>query len=196
VARPHRDIDPNGLYHAHPHANDDKLVFVDDVDRRRHVDLFTEATKRWKWSVLGYCQMTTHWHSVVQLPELGLSEGMQWLQSEYARGWNRRHGGKGHLYLQHFGGKPILTDAHLRSVLRYVDRNPLAIDGVAAPEDWPWSSYRAHVGLEHPPAYLDLPAFHRLFGTTPGQACDVYKRFVSEGHDPVSDTGFEDPSYE
>ena len=196
VARPLREVELDSLYHAHPHANGDGVLFVDDIDRVRHVELFTAATLRYKWSVLGYCQMTTHWHFVAQLPELGLSEGMQWLQSEYARGWNRRHDQKGHLFLQHFGGKPIRSNGHLLSTLRYVDLNPLAIDNVFAPEDWAWSSYRAHVGLEHPPAYLDLPAFHRLFGMTPGEACDVYKRFVSLGHDPVSDTGFEDPSYE
>jgi putative transposase len=194
MARRYRELEVDGYYHAHPHANGDGVMFHDDIDRLRHVELFTTAAKRHKWTVLGYCQMTTHWHFVVQLPELGLSEGMQWLQSQYARRWNRRHDQKGHLFLQHFGGKPIVYDSHLRSTLRYVDLNPLAIDGVTAPEDWPWSSYRAHVGLEHPPAYLDLPAFHRLFGTTPGEAGDAYKRFVSEGHDPVSDTGFEDPS--
>jgi hypothetical protein len=69
----------------------------------------------------------------------------------------------------------------------------MVMEDVARPDDWQWSSYRAHVGLEHPPAYLDLASFHRLFGRAPAQACRVYGRYVRDALNPVSDTGFRRP---
>ena len=35
---------------------------------------------------------------------------------------------------------PIEEDAHLLTVLRYVERNPLRAELVCQAEDWPWSS--------------------------------------------------------
>jgi len=171
-----------------PRGNDGRAIFGDEDDRRQHVALLTNAAWRFRWRVLGYCQMRTHYHLVVQLPYLGLSEGMKYLQAEYARYWNRVHGRTGHLFRQHFDGRPILSDGHLLATLRYVDLNPIVVKDVFRPEQWPWSSYRAHVGLEHPPAYLNLSAFHKLFADTPGRACRVYERFVHEGLALVSDT--------
>jgi putative transposase len=189
MPRPLRRVEVNGIYHASPRGNNGRAIFVDETDRRLHLYFLTKVAARWRWQVLGYCQMTTHYHLVVRLPELGLSEGMRWLQTEYSRWTNQRHGHSGHLYRQHFDGRPVESDEHLHTVLRYVDLNALDIDGIDEPAQWPWGSYRAHVGLEHPPAYLDLPEFHRLFGNTPAQASHVYARFVREGLTPVSDTG-------
>lgn len=188
MSRSLRVVEPNDIYHVSPRGNDGRVIFRMEGDRRHHVDLLTRVARRYRWSILGYCQMTTHYHAVIQLPELGLSEGMQQLQCQYSAYWNREHRRSGHLFRQHFDGRPVRSDRHLQVVLAYVDLNPLAIKGVNRPEQWRWSSYRAHVGREHPAPYLDLPSFHRLFGTTPDQACRVYKRLVHDALARVSDT--------
>jgi hypothetical protein len=59
------------------------------------------------------------------------------------------------------------------------------------PEQWPWSSYRAHAGLDHAPEFLAMGEFQRLLGTTPAEAATVYRRLVQSGLDPVSDAGVE-----
>jgi putative transposase len=46
------------------------------------------------------------------------------------------------------------------ALCRYVERNPVAAGLVAAPADWPWSSCRAHAGLEPTPAWLDADGMH------------------------------------
>jgi REP element-mobilizing transposase RayT len=190
-------VEPNCVYHVSPRGNDGRVIFETEVDRRRHVSLLTEAVSRFRWWVLGYCQMGTHYHLVVQLPHRGLSEGMRWLQSEYSRYWNKENGHSGHLFRQHFDGRLVTSESYLRTVLRYVDLNPIIRKDVFRPEQWRWSSYRAHVGLEHAPQYLNLSAFHRLYGDTPDEACRVYLRYVTEGLHTVSDTGpWADPSCE
>ena len=171
-----------------PRGNDGRVIFADEDDRRQHVALLTTVAWRYRWRVLGYCQMTTHYHLVVQLPHLGLSEGMRHLQASYAGYWNRVHGRSGHLFRQHFDGRPIESQSHLLAALRYVDLNPIVAGGAFRPEQWPWSTYRAHVGLEHAPAYLSLSAFHALFADSPVSACQVYKRFVQDGLALVSDS--------
>jgi putative transposase len=51
-------------------------------------------------------------------------------------------------------------DAYLLALCRYVERNPVAAGLVAQAGDWPWSSYRAHVGQVQTPAWLDSDGLH------------------------------------
>jgi hypothetical protein len=46
-------------------------------------------------------------------------------------------------------------DAYLLTLCRYVERNPVAAHLVARVGDWPWSSYRAHLGEVAAPSWLD-----------------------------------------
>jgi REP element-mobilizing transposase RayT len=188
MPRPLRITEPGGFYHVRSRGNDGRAIFIDDVDRRRHLALLSRAATRHRWLVFGYCQMTNHFHLALQLRDDELSAGMQELLTGYAREWNRRHGHTGHLFRSRFESSPILSERHLVATVRYVDLNPVRAGMKARPELWPWSSYRSHAGLEHAPQFLALGAFHALLGPTPVQARRVYKRFVRDGLVPVSDT--------
>ena len=51
-------------------------------------------------------------------------------------------------------------DAYLLEVCRYVELNPVRAAMTRKPRAWPWSSYRAHVGLEEAPDWLDTDGLH------------------------------------
>jgi hypothetical protein len=143
--------------------------------------------------VNAYAVLTNHVHLLVQVPECGLSEGMRDLLGGYAHWWNLEHGHYGHLFHNRFKAQPVLSDRHLLATARYIDLNPVRAGIVKRPEEWTWSSYRAHAGYEHPPRFLASRELLELFGPTPALARRAYRRFVSEGHVPVSDTGFRRP---
>ena len=54
----------------------------------------------------------------------------------------------------------IDRDAYLLEVCRYVELNPVRAGMVDAPQAWPWSSCRAHVGEAGAPAWLDTEGLH------------------------------------
>ena len=61
---------------------------------------------------------------------------------------------------------------------------------VKKPDAWAWSSYRAHVGLEDAPVWLDTEGLHgHLLGRAPATAVDRrraasrYARLVAAAHD-------------
>ena len=51
-------------------------------------------------------------------------------------------------------------DTYLLALCRYVERNPVAARLVATAGDWPWSSFRAHVGQVQAPEWLDCDSLH------------------------------------
>jgi putative transposase len=87
--------------------------------------------------------------------------------------FNRRHDKVGHLFQGRFKAILVDRDAYLLEVCRYVERNPVAARIVRKPQAWPWSSYRAHVGGETAPDWLDSDGLHGyLLGRTVRTAFD------------------------
>lgn len=180
----------DGYYHVTSRGNNKGLIFLDDTDRRIFLELLDRFARRHGWVVIAYCLMPNHYHLVVYLPSGGLSAGMQLLNSGYACRFNRRHDRIDHVFRQRFTCTPIESEAHLAEACRYTVLNPVRAGLCASPEDWPWSSYRASVGLDLPHPCLHDTVLLRLFGRRPEKARQAFREFVAQGHVPVSDTGF------
>jgi len=181
-------VEPGAFHHVSPRGNDGRPIYEDEADRRHHLSLLERVTRDFGWIVFGYCQMTNHYHLVLQDPLATLSRGMQKLQGDYARYWNWRHGHANHLFKNRFESRPILSQQHLVATVRYVDLNPVRARMKFRPEQWQWSSHRAHVGFGHAPAFLALAAFQQLLGSTPEAAFRAYRRLVAEALAAGSDT--------
>ena len=92
--------------------------------------------------LLAYCVMPNHWHLVVWPIRSEMPLFMHWLTLTHARYWHEVTGtqGEGHVYQDRYRAIPVQHDHHLRTLIRYVERNPLRANLVRRAEDWPWSS--------------------------------------------------------
>jgi REP element-mobilizing transposase RayT len=180
---PRREIDPQGLYHVISRGNFRQRTFLDDEHYARYLRLLQRVTTRRRWTVLDWCLIPNHVHLVVRLNEAGLSEGMRELSGCFSRWSNSRTGrtGTGHLWKNRFKSLAVVKSGHFWEILRYVPNNPVAAGLVARPEDWPWSGYRATIGLEHPYAFHQPAELLRFFGDKPDVAVVRYKKFVQDG---------------
>ena len=52
---------------------------------------------RFHFVIHAYCQMTNHFHLLIETPEGNLGQGMRQLNSAYSQHFNRRHGLVGHV---------------------------------------------------------------------------------------------------
>ena len=64
---------------------------------------------------------------------------------------------------------------------RYVVLNPVRAKMVHEPADWPWSSYRAMVGIADSPSWLETEELLAQFSDQVVEARARYARFVAEG---------------
>jgi len=107
----------------------------------------------------GYCIMPNHWHLII-CPDstAGLSQFMHRLTSLHARNYLADHPERsGAIYQGRFRCVPVQDGRHLKTVLLYVDRNPLRARLVGRAEDWLWSSILGHAGEENDPLLDPLP---------------------------------------
>jgi putative transposase len=98
VSRPLRIKLAGGLYHVTSRGDRREAIYRDDQDRTAWLTLLGEVCRRFNWRCHAYCQMTNHYHVVVETPDANLSKGMRQLNGVFTQTTNRRHGLTGHLF--------------------------------------------------------------------------------------------------
>jgi putative transposase len=132
--------------------------------------------------VHAYCQMTNHYHLLVETVDGNLGRGMRQLNGEYTQRFNRRHGVVGHLFQGRYKAILVQKEAYLLELSRYVVLNPLRAGMVDSLNDWSWSSYPCMMGQQLCPEWLDGDWLLSQFGKNRAQAQQIYVEFVLAGN--------------
>jgi putative transposase len=181
VPRTSRVERPGELQHVIVRGNGGGRIVESHEHRRAFVTGLARAADRYDWRIHAYCLMDTHVHLIIETLEPNLGAGMQHLLGGYAYRFNRRHGRFGHLFAGRFRAVLVETEAHAIQVCAYVVLNPVRAALVAAPEDWPWSSYRASAGLVNPPpSFLETRVVPAMLHADRRRAQEAYQRLVRE----------------
>ena len=133
----------NICYHVLNRGNGRNTVFHKDGDYAAFLKLMDQANERTPMRLLSYCLMPNHFHLVLW-PKLDgdLSKWMQWLTTSHVRRYHRHYNSSGHVWQGRFKSFPIQSDAHLLTVMRYVERNPVRAKTIPVrkAQNWQWSS--------------------------------------------------------
>jgi putative transposase len=173
MSRPLRIELAGGLYHITSRGAGREDIYRSDADRAMWLDLFGEVCVRFNWVCHAWCQMTNHYHLVVETAEGNLSAGMRQLNGVYTQGFNRRHRRVGHVFQGRYKAILVEKNTHLLELARYVVLNPVRARMVTEPAGWPWSSYHAMIGAAPIPPWLRT-------GWALGQFAGTRKRGVRE----------------
>ena len=152
-----------------------------DEDRTDYLTVLGEVCERFNWVVHAYCQMTNHYHLLLETVDGNLCRGMRQLNGVYTQHVNRRHGLVGHLFQGRYKAILVQKAGYLLELSRYLVLNPVRAKVVMDPADWPWSSYPATVGIVSSPGWLDTDGLLSQFGSERGPAMAAYREFVLAG---------------
>jgi putative transposase len=145
MARLARVVVPGVPHHVTQRGNRRMPVFFSDTDYAVYIDLLKEGCERAKVGLWAYCLMPNHVHLILTpSDEGGLRGALGEAHRRYARRINQREGWTGFLFQGRFASVPM-DDRHLLACARYVELNPVRARLVAEPQDWAWSSARAHL---------------------------------------------------
>ena len=181
MSRPIRIEFPDALYHVTSRGDRREDIFEDDADRQMFLSTLEQVITQFNWLCHAWCLLDNHYHLMIQTPDGNLSKGMRQLNGAYTQSSNRRHQRVGHLFQGRFKAILVDSDAYLLELTRYVVLNPVRADMVKKPDDWPWSSYRACVGLVSAAPWLEVDGLLAQFGKRRSLAQQRYEQFVSEG---------------
>lgn len=181
MSRPLRLEFPGALYHVTARGNRLAPIYRDENDRRAWIAIVRETCTRFNFKIHAYCQMTNHFHLLLETPDANLARGMRHMNGLYSQQVNRRHGLVGHLFQGRYKAILIQKERHLLELARYVVLNPVRAGIVDAPEKWNWSSYHWTASAATPPPWLHTQWLLGQFADTAYEAAQRYRRFVREG---------------
>ncbi len=181
MARPLRLEFSGALYHLTSRGDRREDIFLSDDDRRDWLEVLGIVCARFNWVVHAFCQMTNHYHLLLETVDGNLSRGMRQLNGVYTQRFNRRHGLVGHLFQGRYKAILIQKETYLLELARYVVLNPLRANMVKSLEEWRWSSYPCITGQQASPAWLDTDWLLGQFGPDRSKALQGYRQFVMAG---------------
>lgn len=156
-------------------------IYLDNGDREAWLEVFGQVCERFNWVCHAWCQMTNHYHFVIETPEANLAQGMRQLNGVYTQRFNRTHSRVGHVFQGRYKAILVERDSYLLELARYVVLNPLRARMIKRLESWPWSSYRATCNQAPCPKWLQTGWILGQFGQRRASAIARYIQFVHEG---------------
>ncbi len=145
MARMPRLVVPGYPHHVTQRGNRRMKTFFGDRDYKYYLELFSDTKEEAGIEVWAYCLMPNHVHFVV-VPrfENSLSRLFRSVHRHYSRAINFRENWKGHLWQERFHSF-VMDERYLLATVRYVELNPVKAKLCRSPEDWLWSSAKAHI---------------------------------------------------
>lgn len=180
MTRPLRLEFPGALYHVTSRGNRRNPIYRDDADRRAWLDMLGRVCERHHFVIHSFCQMTNHYHLLIETVEANLSQGMRQLNGVYTQYFNWRHSLVGHLFQGRYKAILVQKESYLLELSRYIVLNPLRAKLVTSLDDWQWSSHH-FAGQEHPPSWLERDWLLSRFGNARLAAVSAYQAFVLAG---------------
>ena len=181
MARPLRLELAGGLCHVTSRGDGRGDIYLSDADRETWLSVLGHVCARFNWRCHAWCQMSNHYHLVIETPEANLAKGMRQLNGVYTQRFNRTHGRVGHVFQGRYKAILVERDSYLLELARYVVLNPLRAGMIQQLEAWPWSIYLATCEQATTPEWLQTDWILAQFGRQRASAIENYVRFVHEG---------------
>jgi len=146
MARRPRSDSPGAWFHVMNRGIARRTLFEGAADARVFLDHLGAACEREEIEVHAFVLMTTHYHLLARSPRGTVHAAMQRVQTEYSRWFNRGRKRDGPLVRGRYATRSVDSLVYQRTLVRYIDRNPLAAGLVLRAADYPHGSARFYHG--------------------------------------------------
>ena len=137
-----------GQHHFVTFSCYERRPYLESTDAKKIFEQVLEATRvLYDFRVTGYVLMPEHVHLLLSEPE---SKSLSTVLGVLKRSVSRRQSHQP-FWLTRYYDFNVSSNEKLLEKLRYLHWNPVRRGLVEAPEEYPWSSYRAHALLEDGP---------------------------------------------
>src|SRR3569833_935441 len=181
MARLPRLVVPHQPHHVIQRSVDGLAAFRDAADYSALIGWMHDAARRFKVAINVFVLLPDRSNLLLTPAGAeGLGKVMQWVGRKYVPYFNTRYSRSGTLWQGRYRATVLDPASYFMACSCYIDLSAVYAGLVAAPEDYPWSSYRHHAGIKADPLITDHPLYWQL-GNTPFEREAVYRRLVEKG---------------
>ncbi len=172
---PPRFYVPGLSVHIIRRGHNRQVIFRDESDRLSFLQIMRNAATEHGTAVHGFVLMDTHYHSLATPGHAdALPRTMKAIGQEYSIYFNRKYDRIGTPWTGRHRAIPVESAQYWLTCLRYIEQNPVRAGMVKAPQDYRWSSYRAHALGEIVPWLADHAVLNDL-GLTVAERRAAYR---------------------
>jgi len=188
MGRPLRIEYPGAFYHITSRGNERRPIFHSGTDYERFLEYLKSATERYAAQIHCFCLMPNHYHMLLETPRGNLTAILHHVNTGYTNFFNTKWKRIGHLFQGRYRALLVEKDSYGVELSRYIHLNPVRAELVKTPSNYPWSSYRAYLGMRDSLPWLQKRYLLGQMGKGEKEAQKKYRSFVEEGMgEPVSD---------
>ncbi|OGP58815.1 MAG: hypothetical protein A2162_05885 [Deltaproteobacteria bacterium RBG_13_52_11b] len=133
-------------HHVVQRGNNKERIFFDKEDYQKYLSLLEKYSAEKEVPILAYCLMANHVHLLLRpLSDSALPKMMQGVTLCYTQYFNAKNERTGRLWECRYYSSIIDEDRYLWSAAKYIENNPVRAGMVRKPDDYGYSSARAHV---------------------------------------------------
>ena len=125
MSRTAREKSESGIYHVMLRGSDRKLIFMEDSDCERFIEILRKVKEQSEFELYAFCLMGNHVHLLLKENKEPLGTVFKRIGVAYAAYFNWKYNLTGHLFQDRFRSEPVTTDGYFMDVLRYICQNPV-----------------------------------------------------------------------
>jgi putative transposase len=190
MSRPLRIEYPGALYHVVNRGNQRQDVFKSQRDCETFLKKLEHFAELFEVKVYCYCLMTNHFHLLLKTREANLGRFMQSFLTSFTVTVNRRNKKSGHIFQGRYKAHLVENRKYLSVLSRYIHLNPVRVKNYknaslsekkSIIQNYSWSSYTAHIGLEKSLKFLDINPVLSSWGKRKEDRMKSYREYVEDG---------------
>ena len=140
-----------------------RLLFAGRRDFRQWLARLGCSSRRGEIDPEAFVLMGTHFHMMARTQEGTISYALMRIQNGYARWFNRRNQRDGTPSRGRFRSKPVSGTTYFKTLVRYIDHNPVRAGVCSHPGHYQWGSARYYLG-DRSPLWLSRTAIETFVG--------------------------------
>jgi putative transposase len=191
MPRKARIVITGAFHHIMARGIDGRTIFCENSDYEYFLMLLRQELGHDEHRLYAWVLMPNHYHFLLRVSSIPLSEMMRKLNSTYARYYNKKYNRRGYLFQDRYKSIVTQDQRYVEEIIRYIHLNPVRAGicgSIAELEAYPWCGHRVVMGRSS----LDGQSIEdvlRRFGKTTQEGRQVYRRYLHEGLAQKHDTG-------
>jgi REP element-mobilizing transposase RayT len=150
-----RQLRKGAHYHVICKINRDEIIFDNVIIVNLLYEIIKRCMKKYDFSMKEFSIMGNHIHFILRPGEnASLPRVMQWMNSVFAKAYNKKMGVRGRLWKERYFSVIIETKEQFIKTFEYIAKNPVAAKLVKKARNYPYSSLYHY--LHHIEGIIDL----------------------------------------
>jgi len=146
MPRAARIVIPGSPHHIIQRGFDRTQVFFDIGDYHAYLEQLRRFSSQYRFRILAWCLLPNHLHLLAVPGDAAtLAKGIGSANLVYSQHYQAKYHHHGRLWHNRFYSCMVANDEHLWQACRFIECHPRRTGQVRRPEQWPWSSARAHL---------------------------------------------------